>query len=249
MKRQVWGFVLVVLGVLALLQGTGQFQFGLSFWPVVGTLAGFGILWSSIRKVSWFGIALGLWLGAMGLSTILANAGVMLPGGVDAGVIAKSGWPLLLIAIGVSVFFGRAKASWSWDWSGAGKGGPVGEVRMGRGPWVLDKDLSFDHGVGDIKIDLSTADITPGEHRVEFKAGIGEMVIRVPDNISVEVEATAGIGELTVLGDHRNGFGLKLSKTVAVPESEVLLRIHAKLGIGSLRIVHVPSTPTRLIVE
>lgn len=249
MKRQVWGLIIVVLGVLALLQGTGQYNFGLSFWPVVGALAGFGILWSSLRKVSWFGIALGLWLTAMGVVSMVARAGVALPMGVDAGMVAKAGWPLLLIAIGVSVMFGRARMNVTWDWNNKHKQGAVGELRYGREPWVLDRNLEIDHGVGDVKVDLSTATITDGEHLVDVKAGMGEVLIRVPDNVNVEVDAKSGIGEMTVLGDNRNGLGLHLTRSVVVPESNVTLRIRAKLGIGSLRVVSVPATPSLLIIE
>lgn len=251
MKRQLWGFIIVLVGVLALLQGTGQYNFGLSFWPVVGALAGFGILRSSLRKVSWFGIALGLWLFAMGVVSMVDRAGVALPMGLDAGMVARAGWPLMLIAIGVSVIFGRARMSVVWDWNSKSKNkrGTVGEVHYGRNAWHLDNDLFIDHGVGDIKIDLSTATITEGDHLVNVKAGMGEVVIRVPNNVNVEVEAKSGVGEMTVLGDHRNGLGLHISRQVLVPDSKVFLRINANLGVGSLRVVSVPASPPLLIIE
>jgi len=40
MKRKIWGFLLLVLGVLVLLQVTGVYNLGLSFWPVVLLLLG-----------------------------------------------------------------------------------------------------------------------------------------------------------------------------------------------------------------
>lgn len=249
MKRQVWGTVLVLLGIMALLQGTGQFKFGLTFWPVVGVLFGASVFWSSLRKLSWFGIVLGLWVGSMGLAAILENAGVVLPMNLDAGLIARSGWPLLLIAIGLSVIAGKARFSWTWDFDSKRKSGYVGELRYGQEPWTLDQDLYLEHGVGDVKVDLSTATVLAGEHMVTVKAGVGEVLVRVPDNVSVVVEAKGGIGELTVLGEHRNGLGLRLSKTLIVPESPVTLHIKAELGIGSLRIVHTPARPNMLVLQ
>lgn len=249
MKRQLWGSVLVLLGVMALLQGTGQFNFGLAFWPVVGLLGGVAVLISSLRKLSWLGIILGFWVGAMGLVTILANAGVALPMNLDAGMIARAGWPLLLIAIGLSVVFGRTRVSWSWDWDSRRKSGTVGELRYGQEPWTLDQDLFIEHGVGDVKIDLSTADITEGHHLVEVKAGVGEVLIRVPDNVSVDVNARGGIGELYVMGESRNGLGLRLSKQLLVPGSPVFLKIDAQLGIGSLRVVQTPARPNVLVMK
>jgi lia operon protein LiaF len=251
MKKKIWGLVLITLGVLALLQGTGYYNFGLSFWPVVLTLIGGSIVWKGFRKVSWFSMALGLWLGAIGLFSILHAAGVSTLSGGD---IARVGWPILLIAAGVAFLTGRALVNVHWNgskhaWSGKARDlRMVGDVRYGQGQWTLDKDLYLDHGVGDVKVDLTTADITDGYHRITVKAAIGEVLLRVPDSATVKARAATGIGELHVLGDVRNGLGLQLEKEVTVPDAKVELDIDVKLGIGSLRVVRSPAQPGRLHV-
>lgn len=249
-KRTFWGIVFIALGVLAMMQALGQLPFPLRFWPVVLTLLGLGILWSSLRigklykGPNWFGTALGLWVGGIGLFDILYDASVT---EITGGQIAGAGWPLILIALGVSIIFGRSKLL---VFNGRGRkhgrheGHVVGDMRYGNsGPWVLDKDLTLDHGAGDMKIDFSTADIAEGVHQIRLNQAVGEMQVRVPDNVNVTVDAQVNIGECSVLGEHRNGMGLHVQKTVVVSESNIELVIYANLRMGSMRIVHVPARP------
>ncbi|MFZ5816099.1 MAG: LiaF domain-containing protein [Bacillota bacterium] len=252
MKRIFWGMVFIALGVLALLQGTGAFNFGLSFWPVVLTLIGLGITYDSLTKrrgPSWFGLALGLWLGSMGLFTILHDAGVTPQ--LSGSDIAQAGWPLLMIALGFALAFGKGVrvlvgSSRHRGWNGD-RHQVVGDLRYGREHWVLDKDLNLTNSVGDLKVDLTTADITPGIHRITVTQFVGETVVKVPDNVTVRVTAEANVGELDILGDHRSGAGLFLQKEILVPESDIELIIDAQLRVGSLRVVRLPVPSQRVI--
>lgn len=248
MKRQFWGVVITILGVLALLQVLKVYQFGLAFWPVVLLLGGLAILWSSFKRLNWFGLALGLWVGGIGLFDILANAEVST---ITGGDIAKGGWPLLLVAVGVSTLFGRNSLRWiyrGWDPRNGGSGHAIGEFRLGQGgTWVLDSDVNVSHGIGDVRVDLTTADITDGVHKISVHAGIGDLVVRVPDNVNVIVTAKVGLGDLECIGEHRSGVGPTLTKTVIVPDSGVTLEIDAELGLGDLDIVQRPSIVNRVI--
>lgn len=249
MKRQFWGVVLTAVGVLALMQMTMGYQFGLTFWPVVLVLVGVGILWSSFWKMSWFGLALGLYLGGIGLFDILSRAGISMITGND---ISRNGWPLLLVAIGVSMFFGRKSTRWGFrykgEWDGRREASKiVGDIRMGQGSWTLDNDLRIDQGIGDIKVDLTTAEITEGTHRVYVHAGIGDVVIRVPDDVNVIAAAKVGIGDLEVLGDHRSGFGCTARKVISVPDSAITLEIEAEMGVGDMNIILRPASTIRVI--
>lgn len=255
MKRQFWGLVFTALGIMALLQVMQVYNFGLAFWPVVMTLIGLSILWSSFRKVSFFGLALGLWIGGIGLADILVNAGVD-TGGIDGGTIASNGWPLLLVAIGVSIFFGKKSIRfiYSGDWGknvkSHKKSAAVGDVRIGNaGEWTLDGDLNVEHGIGDVKVDLTTARITEGEHHIRVKLGIGELVVRVPDDVTVYAEGQVGLGDCDVLGVHHSGIAPQCSKDIQVPDSAVILRVSAQCGLGDLDIVQRPASTIRVIKE
>lgn len=255
MKRTFWGIILVALGVAALLQGTGAYYLGLAFWPVVLTLVGLSIAFESFvsrHGPRWFGLALGLWLGAMGAFEILNNAGITPE--IDGGRIASAGWPILLIAIGLSVIFGKGMmirfnggGHRRREWNPEFRHQVVGDLRYGRSPWVLDKDLDLSNSVGDLKLDLTTADITPGTHHITVSQFVGETVIKVPDNVTVRCTAEANVGELDILGDHRSGAGLYIKREIEVPDSPVELIIDAHQRVGALKVIRVPAPPVRVI--
>lgn len=254
MKRQFWGLVVTTVGVMALLQVMNVFNFGLEFWPVVLALVGIAILWSAFWKVSFFGLALGLWLAGIGVADILVNAGVN-TGGVTGGVIASNGWPLLLVAIGVSLLFGRKSFRFnvSGDWgTGSCKGrgrqsGAVGDLRIGNQEWTLDGDLDVEHGLGDVKVDLTTARITEGTHTIRVKLGLGDLVVRVPDDVNVEATGQLGIGDCNVLGNHRSGIAPSCTQSVTVPDSPIFLKVIAHCGLGDLDIVQRPAGTIRVV--
>jgi len=250
MKRTFWGVILILVGALALVQEGLDINLGLSFWPVVLTLAGLAILWSSFRKTSWFGLALGLYVTAMGVFEMAYDAGYTYISGHD---IFSNGWPLLLVAIGISIIFGK-RPWWSSHMvrcNGKGinsgnVGTVIGDFRYGYDNWTLDKDLNVDHGIGDVKLDLTTATIADGVHTITAKVGIGDVVIRVPDNVTVRAEGHVGAGELLILGERRSGLGNNLAKQVVVEGSPVELNIIANLGMGEIKIVQQPARTVRI---
>ncbi|HOL17291.1 MAG TPA: LiaF-related protein [Bacillota bacterium] len=255
MGYRVWGFVLVVLGILALLQGIGLYHFGLAFWPVILVLAGGSLVWASFScgKSMWMLLGLGLWIGGIGLFEILANAGVTAMAGEQ---IFRHGWPLLLVALGISLMLGdrtpfsgrhcfkSGQESRRKDKSSGTRWHHVGELYHGREPWVLDGDFDLQHGIGEIVLDLSTAAISEGSHQVHVSASIGELLIRVPDHVNAVVEGSVSLGELEIFGENRSGLGgLSLQQEIFSKDSPVKLQIKARLGIGSLKVVRVPAAP------
>ncbi|MGM0688799.1 MAG: cell wall-active antibiotics response protein LiaF [Bacillota bacterium] len=249
MKQRIWGFILLVLGVLVFLQVTGIYNFGLAFWPVILLFLGIAILWESIGfgVTSWFLIGLGLWVSGIGLFGILSNAGAT---ELTGGDLARYGWPIVLVAIGLSILIGdrpRIKGRFfcgrdDKDRASYAKMRHIGDLYHGRAPWVLDQDYDFYHGIGDVVIDLTTAEIRPGTHKIFLKTGIGEVTIRIPDKVNIDVEASVGIGELDLFGESRSGFaGFSLSRKVEVEGAEATLQIEARLGIGDLKVQYLPA--------
>lgn len=252
MKRRLWGVIFLVLGILVLIQVTGVAELGLSFWPVVLLFLGLAILWESIDHgfISWITLGLGLWVGGIGLFGILSNAGLTVLSGGD---IARYGWPLLLVGIGLSILLGE-KAIFHGRFFCSNEFGEdiktkksmrhIGDLYHGRTAWVLDKDQEFYHGIGDVVIDLTTAEILPGSYRIFVKAGIGEVTIRVPEGISMDIDASVGIGEIDVFGEQRSGFaGFSVKRSLAVEGAEASINIESKLGIGDIQVVYMPNPP------
>jgi len=251
MKQRIWGVILLVLGILVFFQVAGLYNFGLAFWPVVLLLLGIAILWESIGFgiTSWFLLGLGLWVGSIGLFGILSNAGAT---DLTGGDLARFGWPIILVAIGLSIligdrpwvkgrfFFGKDKK----DWTSHAKMRHIGDLYHGRASWVLDRDHEFYHGIGDVVVDFTTAEIKPGTHKIFIKTGIGEVTIRIPDGVNIDAEASVGIGELDLFGETRSGFGgLSLNRKVDVEGAEATLQIEARLGIGDLTVQYLPAIP------
>ena len=253
MKKQLWGVIFLVLGVLVLLQVLGVYDLGLAFWPTVLLLLGVVILTESISfgLISWITLGLGLWVGGIGLFGILFNAGVTEISGSD---IARFGWPLILVAIGLSILFGDRnlffrKLFLRGDHDEAAGGGysqvrHIGDLYHGRAPWTLDQDLEFFHGIGDVVLDFTTAEIKPGTHRVYLKAGVGDVTIRIPDRVNVDIDASVGLGELDVFGEQKSGIGgLSLKRNINVSDTDSTIQIEARMGIGDMKVLYMPAVP------
>lgn len=250
MERRIWGFILILVGAAALVQGTGVFHLGLAFWPVVLVLLGVMLVRFSFRHwpAAWLMLGLGLWVGGIGLFDILFNAGVTALKGAD---ITRHAWPVLLVALGASIMFGRraplfkkGAGSFHRGHGSCGRHLRVGDLYQGREPWKLDGDLDLRHSMGDAVLDLTTAVISDGEHNIKVKMGIGELLIRLPDNVSTELETQVAIGSLQVLDEQRSGIGgLSLRREISVENSAVVLYIKARVGIGELNVVRAPAFP------
>lgn len=244
-KRVVWGVLLVGFGLVFLLENIGLVDTYLSLWPVLLFLAGVFVCYGALsgrRGIEWFSLSLGIWLAAMGLFEVLSDAGVTPE--IDAGWVASRGWPILLIGSGAGMLIRRGRDRGRGAPGGDSADEPthqtLGDLRFGREPWVLDGDLDFSNSVGDLEVDLSTAQITPGVHRITVTQGMGESVIRVPDDVTVRVTAEATAGELDVFGQQRSGTGLFLKSEVQVPDAPEL-EIDARVRVGTLRVVRVPA--------
>ena len=250
MERKIWGFLLILMGVAALLQGTGFYFFGLAFWPVVLVLLGIGLIrLAAVRwSASWLMLGLGLWVAGIGLFDILFNAGVTALKGAD---ITRHAWPVLLVALGVSIMFGRRARFFKGHCRGfhGGHGScghhlRVGDLYQGREPWMLDGDLDLRHSMGDAVLDLTTAEISGGEHNINVRMAIGDLLIRVPDHVSALLDASVAIGSLQVLDEQRSGIGgLSLRREISIEGAAAVLNIKAGLGIGELNIVRAPAYP------
>lgn len=249
MERRFWGLVLFLIGVAAMLQGIGIYNFGLAFWPVVLLLLGMVLVRLSYIhwSVSWLLLGTGLWVGGIGLFEILFNAGVTTLRGAD---VTRNAWPILLIALGASIMFGsRTWFKWRCQISSENSHSctqhlKMGDLYHGRESWILDGDLDLQHGVGDAVLDLTTAEISEGAHNITIRMSIGELLIRLPDHVSAELDTAVSIGTLQLLDEHRSGMGgLSLQRKITVENAAAVLCINARLGIGELTVVRAPTSP------
>jgi predicted membrane protein len=75
----------------------------------------------------------------------------------------------------------------------------------------------------------------PGTTAVEARVGVGELVVRVPGGVSVEVQARSGLGEVQVLGEQEGGFGSRID-TIADAPGDGTLRLDLRVGLGQVRV-------------
>ncbi|MFN3219746.1 MAG: PspC domain-containing protein [Acidimicrobiales bacterium] len=82
---------------------------------------------------------------------------------------------------------------------------------------VSDVRDRYELGIGELEVDLSGLDISPGTTvATTVDLGMGSAEVLVPDDVEVTVEAEVGIGELRVFGVEENGFGNDLRRTRSV---------------------------------
>jgi phage shock protein PspC (stress-responsive transcriptional regulator) len=98
-------------------------------------------------------------------------------------------------------------------------------------------DRSYEYGIGEFELDLADVELAEGVTRVDVSLGIGELVVTVPDDAALEIEAHAGAGEVTVLGRRDDGLGADEELTVpGRDENSPTLVLDASVGFGEIRI-------------
>ena len=111
---------------------------------------------------------------------------------------------------------------------------------------VADLHTPYRLGVGEATLDLSELDLgSTGRQRVEIRQGIGHLLMVVPADVTVLVDADVRAGEIRwdvddAFGGQRSQDGTEVSERFTVPEgsraSSATLVIDAELGLGSLEV-------------
>jgi hypothetical protein len=83
--------------------------------------------------------------------------------------------------------------------------------------------------IGSLTVDLRGADLS-GD--IEASVGIGELIVLVDDASVITVEARAGIGEVVVFGRSAGGFGPEMRVTV----DDAGYRLILSVGIGKVEV-------------
>ena len=96
---------------------------------------------------------------------------------------------------------------------------------------------SYEYGIGDYELDLTGVDLDRGVTRVDVSLGIGELVVLVPDEAEVVVDASAGAGEVVVAGAMDDGIGASKDLVLEGPDDDApRLLLEADVGIGRLEV-------------
>ena len=97
----------------------------------------------------------------------------------------------------------------------------------------------YELGIGQLTLDLSdltSTDFLAAEiHRVRAKVGVGELIVIVPVDLDVRVEAHAGLGDVRVFGIEASGFDVDRTVSTTGPPSQVLDLV-VSVGLGQVEV-------------
>lgn len=112
--------------------------------------------------------------------------------------------------------------------------GAVGERDL-RPPTAGQVDPEYGLAVGTLTIDLTDVALESGTTRIEAGVGVGELVLHLPEDAAVQVQARSGMGEVEVLGESQGGIGVTVAETVAGPD-ERQLDLSLSVGLGQIEV-------------
>ena len=98
-------------------------------------------------------------------------------------------------------------------------------------------ERSYEFGIGDFTVDLTDLALPSGTTRVDVELGIGDLLVRVPEHTALEIDARAGAGQVTVLGESDDGTGAEERAVVqgSTPAAPVL-ELDADVGFGHVAV-------------
>jgi phage shock protein PspC (stress-responsive transcriptional regulator) len=120
--------------------------------------------------------------------------------------------------------------------------GGVGE-RTDRPATVAEIKPEYRVGVGKMTVDLRRVDLPAGDTDVKLVVGVGEAIVRVPENACVSTDAKIGAGEAHVLdGPGDSGIDVDVNNG-ARTASRPVVHVDADIGVGHLQIERLGAEP------
>ena len=192
------------------------------------------------REPDWDRLVTGLLMVALGVVWFLSTVDVIAPNwrillpvaliavGALSIVLSAAGRSADLVGTGVLltvlvVLASVAPANLSWR---------IGDQEV-RPDGPSDLADSYSHGIGNVTVDLRDVRFERGVD-LAVSNGIGELVVRVPADVALEVDARVGVGEVTVGDREADGFNARLEERVGGEGPTVRLDLSA--GIGEIRV-------------
>ncbi len=130
---------------------------------------------------------------------------------------------------------------WNYDPNVQNRSGFIGDIYVGQDYWEL-KPMNISHFIGDTVLDLTKAQILPGETRINISSFIGDVKVFLPNDfeIGVNVVSSAFIGDVAVL-DRKEG-GMFRNMNVETPyfhETDKKIKLVVSTFIGDVRVSKV----------
>ena len=94
----------------------------------------------------------------------------------------------------------------------------------------------YEHGIGDFRLDLQDVSFPVGRTTVKATLGIGNLIVRVPQAVTVEIDGRASAGDVRLLGHQDSGTHVhdRVVETGTLPKRVLVL--DARVGLGELKV-------------
>jgi phage shock protein PspC (stress-responsive transcriptional regulator) len=96
---------------------------------------------------------------------------------------------------------------------------------------------TYELGIGSFHVDVSDLAMAKGRTTVKATLGIGDLTVRVPDDVTVDVEARAGAGDLIVFGEQDDGTSVHTHVRDPGTDGARVLVLDARVGLGRVTVV------------
>jgi predicted membrane protein len=200
--------------------GNGDAAHRLSLGQVVtgAILVMIGIAWL-FEAADWADIP---WRGLLAGALIVVGVALMLG--------ARRGSHGGLIAFGVILAVVMAVSSAIEVLADIPLSGGIGEQQHRP---VVQVDDEYRWGIGSMKLDLRDVETELEGLTIEASVGIGELVVYVPGEVAVDVDARSGIGEVDIFGQKSAGLGSDLH---VADEADPRLVLDLDVAIGKVEV-------------
>ncbi len=183
----------------------------------------------------------------VGVVALLASLDVTSP---DAEVVGAVALGIVGVALVVSAWVGRARGLVFLAVPLAiGLGivaaidtpieGGIGD-RDYRPATIAQLESEYRLAIGSMTIDLRDVPIRTGTTEITASVAIGELVVLVPNDVTVDVHAEAGIGQVSVFGEVDSGTGVE--RTDIERAGVRVLQLDLRTGIGQARVERLPDS-------
>ena len=102
---------------------------------------------------------------------------------------------------------------------------------------VADIPESITLGAGEVVVDLTNLDIADfsdleAPHTLDIDLNAGEVVVELPEDLPVAVDANAGAGDVRVFDSYRDG----IRPDIEITEDDAVLDLDIRVGVGEIRV-------------
>jgi Cell wall-active antibiotics response 4TMS YvqF len=114
--------------------------------------------------------------------------------------------------------------------------GGVGERTVRPTELVMDREVEL--AMGELTFDLTEVDFATivGGTELRARVGVGQLMVIVPDDASIRVEARSGLGNVQVFGQEEGGVDAEVTIPAAIGAPAITLI--ATVGIGEVQVEH-----------